>query len=95
MCLAPEVEGDESNLIESSECPELIPCTKPIRTHRSFCVVAVGMRFTHFANEKLQEKAGFGRGKGEQLSSFTFKKLSILRESCGSEPFTCFFGLRF
>jgi hypothetical protein len=66
-----------------------------IRMHRSFCVAAVGMCFSHSADEKLPEKAGFGTGKGEQLSDFTFKKLSILRESCGPEPFTCFFGLRF
>lgn len=57
-------------------------------------MAAVGMYFTHFADEKLQEKAGFGTGKGEQVSGFTFKKLSILRESCGPEPFTRFFGLR-
>lgn len=34
-------------------------------------------------------------GEEEQLSGLTFKKLSILRESCRSEPFTCFFGLGF
>lgn len=60
MWLAPEVETDESNLIESSEHPEFIPCTKPIRMYRSFYAAAVGVCFTHFSDEKLQEKAGFG-----------------------------------
>lgn len=46
------------------------------------------------------EKGSDGKGElwgreGEQLSSLTFKKLSILRESRCSQPLACSLGLDF
>lgn len=49
----------------------------------------------HFPAEQWRDKASLGVGEGEPLSGLTFKKLSILRESCRSEPPACVFGLSF
>lgn len=40
--------------------------------------------------KQTQETLGMGEGKRP-----TFKELSILRESCSSEPLACFLGLGF
>lgn len=54
-----------------------------------------GSDWPHFPDENQREKASSGVGKGEQLSSLTFKKLSILRESRCSQPLACSLGLDF
>lgn len=59
------------------------------------CVAGEKTRRPRFPDEKWRDEASFEVGEGAPLSGLTFKKLSILGESCRSEPPTHFFGLSF